>query len=77
MKNEEYAHAFLHLNYDVVFVHWDGEVERYGYIHKDEAENHFGCFNEADADIYSMIYIEDLNTGEHIKKLDLRKRATA
>lgn len=73
MKDELYAHTFLHLNYDVVFVRLDGEIERYGYIRRDEAEYHFSCFDETDADMYSVIYLQDLNTGEIINKLDLRK----
>lgn len=64
MKNEDYAHKFLHLNYDVVFEHWDGEIERHGYIHRDEAEYHFSCFDETDSDLYKRIYIQNLNTGE-------------
>lgn len=70
-ERQAYIHKYLHLNYDVVFEHHDGEIERYGYIHEDEAKTHFGCFDSSDADIYKRIYIENLNTGKIEKELAL------
>lgn len=65
----------MKLNYDVVFINRDGEIERIGYVHEDDARFYFGLFNETDADIYSEIYVENLETEEIILKLDLKEGA--